>query len=69
MKTKIPILVMAALIITLIISCSKMNDNDNMSKITFHLTDAPAVYDKVNIDIVGIQVIINDSIIDLETQR
>jgi len=69
MKTKIPILVMAALIITLLISCSKMNDNDNLSKITFHLTDAPAVYDKVNIDIVGIQVIIKDSIIDLETQN
>jgi len=68
MKKKIPILVIAALIITLIISCSKVNDKDNLSKITFHLTDAPAVYDKVNIDIVGIQVIINDSIIDLETQ-
>lgn len=68
MKAKIPILVMASIIITSIISCSKVNDKDNLSKITFHLTDAPASYDKVNIDIVGVQVIINDSIIDLETQ-
>ena len=69
MKTKIPILIMAAIIITLFIGCSKMNSTDNLSKIKFHLTDAPAVYDKVNIDLVGIQVIINDSIIDLEIQN
>jgi|WetSurMetagenome_2_1015567.scaffolds.fasta_scaffold00989_17 hypothetical protein len=49
-------------------SCKKDNasDNSQTARLTFRLTDAPASYDKVNIDIVGAQAIINDSIINLE---
>jgi len=52
-----------------LVSCNKESITDNNqgpSRITFRLTDAPAVYDKVFIDVVGAQVIINDTIIDLE---
>ena len=65
MKTKTLITLSAFLILA--IGCKKTDHNESLSKITFNLTDAPAVYDMVNIDLVGIQVIINDSIIDLET--
>jgi hypothetical protein len=67
MKKNFSILITSAVLIAVLISCSKVNDSQNLAKLTFNLTDAPAVYDKVNIDVVGIQVIINDSIIDLET--
>ena len=41
-------------------------DNVNgTARIVFRLTDAPAAYDKVYIDIIGARAIINDSIIDL----
>ena len=62
---KFPILVL--LVMLTLISCSENNaDFDNgTSRLTFRLTDAPGDYDKVNIDIVGVQVIINDTIIDL----
>lgn len=68
MKTKISTVIMFLLIFALLLGCNKVNDKENYAKVMFHLTDAPAVYDKVNINIVGVQVIINDSIIDLETQ-
>ena len=59
-------------IVMLVLSgCSEDNNNNDkndMARFTFRLTDAPAAYDKVNIDIVGAKVIINDSIIDLEVQ-
>lgn len=50
-------------------SCQKDSvsvNNDRSSRLTFRLTDAPGSYDEVNIDIVGAQVIINDSIINLD---
>ena len=68
MKKKIPTFIILTLIATLLISCSKVIDDEKMAKLTFLLTDAPAEFEKVNIDIVGIQAIINDSIIDLEVQ-
>lgn len=54
-------------------ACSEfLSDNDNpadSAKIRFLLTDAPGNYQEVNIDILSIQVIINDSIIELETNQ
>jgi len=44
------------------------NDSKQMARLSFLLSDAPAEFEQVNIDIVGIQAIINDSIIDLEVQ-
>jgi len=49
-------------------SCKKDSSPLNtrgLANISFRLTDAPAAYDKVYIDIVGAQAIINDSIINL----
>jgi hypothetical protein len=52
-------------------SCSEMDNNNNndATKIQFFLTDAPGNFQEVNIDIQAIQVIINDSIINLETNQ
>ncbi len=59
---------MIALVSFVFTSCTKTHDNEGMSSLTFNLTDAPGPYDEVNIDVVGLQVIVNDSIYDLETQ-
>ncbi len=69
MKIRVTILAMATLISAILISCTKQGDNTRLSKLTINLTDAPASFDAVNIDVIGLQVIINDSIIDLETQK
>jgi hypothetical protein len=50
-------------------SCNKDNIVDNTgqsARLSFRLTDAPAVYDKVFIEIIGAQAIINDSVINLD---
>jgi hypothetical protein len=49
-------------------SCKKETIGDTgkgFATLTFRLTDAPAEYNKVNIDIIGAQAIIDDSIINL----
>jgi hypothetical protein len=49
------------------ISCRKEEGPDfGKASLTFRLTDAPAAYDKVNIDIIGMEVIIDDSVINLD---
>lgn len=53
--------------------CLKESSTDNAIKpgytrVVFKLTDAPALYDEVNIDIVGVQAIVNDSVINMEAQ-
>jgi hypothetical protein len=58
------------LILTLgLLSCNKESitgDGKGPSRIIFRLTDAPAAYDKVYIDIIGAKAIVNDSIITLK---
>jgi hypothetical protein len=62
----IPVLFLSAVLF----GCKKDNIDTEFeqgtARIVFRLTDAPALYDEVNIDIVGAKAIINDSIIDLE---
>ena len=66
MKTTGLLLISITLIGTILISCSKVNDNaGKMARLTIRLTDATAEYEKINIDIVGVQAIINDNKIDL----
>jgi len=36
------------------------------SRMTLRLTDAPAVYDEVNIDIIGVEAIVNDSVVHMD---
>lgn len=51
-------------------ACTEMdNTNNEVSQIQFMLTDAPGDFQEVNIDILAIEVIINDSIIELETSQ
>jgi hypothetical protein len=53
------------------ISCKKDEGPDfgGTSRLTFKLTDAPGDYDKVNIDIVGVEVKINDTTIALDVNK
>jgi len=51
-------------------SCTETNKLDSgQTQIQFLLTDAPGDYQQVNIDIVAVKVIINDSLIELETNQ
>ena len=52
-------------------ACNSLDQevNDESSRIRFLLTDAPGDYQAVNIDVRSVRVIINDSIIDLETNQ
>ncbi|HKK41511.1 MAG TPA: DUF4382 domain-containing protein [Bacteroidales bacterium] len=68
MKVKISILVTIAIVSLVFTGCTKSHDTTGLSNLTFNLTDAPGSYDEVNIDVVGLQVIVNDSIYDLQTQ-
>lgn len=68
MKNITSTLTTIALIAALLTGCTKVSDNEKTTKLTFHLTDAPAAFDEVNIDIVGVQVIVNDSIINLDAK-
>jgi hypothetical protein len=53
---------------TLITACNKVNDEGQESaRVQIYLTDAPGDYQEVNIDVVSVRVIINDSLIDLPT--
>lgn len=65
---KISIIVLFAMLA--MVSCREDQGFENgTSRLTFRLTDAPGDYDKVNIDIAGVEVIINDSIIDLSVDE
>jgi hypothetical protein len=52
------------------VSCRKEEGPDfGKASLTFKLIDAPAAYDKVNIDITGIEVKIDDSTINLDVNQ
>jgi hypothetical protein len=57
--------ILILLLTFVLISCNKDNVVES-PRLTFRLTDAPAAYDEVNIDIVGVQAIIDGKTIDLE---
>jgi hypothetical protein len=62
-KTAIFLLLISAFLT----GCQKQeNTNSGSTRLTFRLTDAPALYDKVNIDIIGAQAIIDGNTIDLD---
>jgi len=52
-------------------ACNELDDinNNDVAKIQFRLTDAPGNFQEVNIDIQSVEVIIDDSIINLETNQ
>ncbi|MCK4465794.1 MAG: DUF4382 domain-containing protein [Bacteroidales bacterium] len=47
--------------------CNKDENRNDTSHLKFLLTDAPGMFEEVNIDIVGIHIILNDSLMELET--
>ncbi len=50
-------------------ACNEMDNSSDTAKIRFLLTDAPGNFQEVNIDVQSIEVIINDSIYELETNQ
>lgn len=65
------LLLLAVLLLLVVTGCRKdTNDfGDGTSLLAFRLVDAPGDYDEVNVNIIGLQVIINDSIVDLEVNE
>lgn len=61
------VFILALVLSISLLSCKKDDAPDfrGTSRLTFRLTDAPGDFDKVNIDIIGAQAIVNDSIINL----
>ena len=53
----------------LLTACSESINESETAKIQFLLTDMPGEYQEVNIDIEAVKVIINDSLIELETNK
>ncbi|MEE9461172.1 MAG: DUF4382 domain-containing protein, partial [Bacteroidales bacterium] len=52
----------------LITACTGLEDNkQEYAHVQIYLTDAPGDYQEVNIDVVSVRVIINDSLISLPT--
>jgi hypothetical protein len=68
MKTMKKILFAAGLAV-IIAGCSDMNTDSSRADIQFRLTDAPGEFQEVNIDIVAVNVIVNDSMIELGTNQ
>ncbi len=57
-------------ILVLVSGCAKLDtDRDDLAHVQIFLTDAPGDYQEVNIDVLTVKVIINDSIIELPTNR
>jgi len=53
----------------LILGCSENTPSDNRAEIQLRLTDMPGEYQEVNIDILEVRIIVNDSIIELNTNQ
>jgi len=53
----------------IITACSESENFKDTSQVRFFLTDAPDNFQEVNIDVRSIEVIINDSVIELETYQ
>jgi len=60
---------LAAGIAGLGISCSEEQQDDGMARLVISLTDAPGNFEEVNIDVVGVRVIINDTILTLNSAQ
>lgn len=49
-------------------SCSTDSDQDGTASFSINLVDAPGDYDKVNVEVTGVEVIINDEIINVDME-
>jgi len=62
------IFITAGLVI-IISGCTEINPDAAHANIQFRLTDSPGDYQQVNIDVVGVKIIVNDSLIELGTNQ
>jgi hypothetical protein len=59
--------ILGLVLVAVLVSCEKNNNEDKgPASLRFRLTDAPGLYDKVNIDITGAEIIVNESTIYLD---
>ena len=68
MRTRVLFIILAIVLVSYN-SCSVTDDDPGSTEIKFLLTDSPGEYQEVNIDIFAVHVIINDSVIELETNQ
>jgi hypothetical protein len=59
----------AAGLVMIISGCSDINPDAAHANIQFRLTDSPGEYQQVNIDVVAVNMIVNDSLIELGTNQ
>jgi hypothetical protein len=62
-------LFIAAGLAFIISGCSDINQEGSLSNIQFRLSDMPGDYQEVNIDVVGVNIIVNDSLVELGTNQ
>jgi hypothetical protein len=65
------VLILVLMISAALFSCKKDDTNfgEGKSRLTFKLTDAPGDFDKVNIDLKGVEVIVDDTTISLDVNK
>ena len=56
------------MIVGFLAGCSKDAIRNESSRLTFLLTDAPGIFEEVNIDIVAVKIILNDSLAELNAR-
>lgn len=56
-------------LLMIISGCTEINPDASYSKIQFRLTDSPEDYQQVNIDVVAVKMIVNDSLVELGTNQ
>lgn len=62
-------LFIAAGLASIISGCSDINQEGSLSNIQFRLSDMPGDYQEVNINVVGVNIIVNDSLVELGTNQ
>ena len=69
MKNLIKYFIGTVLILTVITACSDSENTEGVANVQFRLTDLPAEYQQVNIDVLAVEVIMNDSTVSLTTNQ
>jgi len=60
---------LAAGLVFFLMGCSDSKTGEDQASIKFSLTDMPGEYQRVDIDIVGVSLILNDSLVELTTNQ
>lgn len=68
MRRYIEVAFSLVLMLTFLAACDSAQETD-LANIQFHLTDMPGEYQQVNIDVQGVNVMMNDTMIELTTNQ